>query len=274
MRVHITAAFAFALLGTIAIRPALASDPAPASVAFEPTALNSLARCSAPPLSPGPLFGGAASEAAVEPPAKGAGAPGSADAPAAPDSAVKGKEFPRLTPRVIEHLRRGGYVIVFRHSITDWGQRDADAVNFEDRSAQRNLSKPGEEQAAAIGKAFATLGIPVGAVKASPMWRCRDTAQIAFGRHETTVDLFQRGGQSRGARVAMLSTPPDSANLVLVTHQDVLIPIVPGLRRDQLKEGDAFVVKPLGEKKFEIEAQVAPEDWLKLGVAPAKAAAK
>jgi hypothetical protein len=30
------------------------------------------------------------------------------------------------------------------------------------------------------------------------------------------------------------------------------------------------VVKPLGEKKFEIEAQVSPEDWLKLGVVSAK----
>ena len=246
--------------------PAVASDAATTASPFEPTALNSLTRCSAPPnLQGGPALGGSASEAAVESPAKES--PGSGGPPAPPDSA---KEFPRLTPGVIEHLRRGGYVIVFRHSITDWAQRDADVMNFEDRSAQRNLSKPGEEQAAALGKAFTTLGIPVGAVKASPMWRCRDTAQLAFGRHQTTMDLFQRGGQSRAARVAMLSMPPDSGNLVLVTHQDVLIPIVTGLRRDQLKEGDAFVVKPLGEKKFEIEAQVSPEDWLKLGVASAK----
>ncbi|HET9252586.1 MAG TPA: histidine phosphatase family protein [Candidatus Eisenbacteria bacterium] len=279
MRVPVTAAFALAFLSTVGILPALASA-VPAPHGFEPTTLNSLARCAAPAFSTGPLSGGAASEAAVEPPAKDVS--GSGAAPAPPDSVGKGKEFPPLTPRVIDQLRRGGYVIVFRHSTTDWGQRDADVVNFEDRSAQRNLSKPGEEQAATIGKAFATLGIPVGAVKASPMWRCRDTAQIAFGRHETTVDLFQRGGPSRGARVAMLSTPPDSANLVLVTHQDVLLPIVTGLRRDQLKEGDAFVVKPLGEKKFEIEAQVSPEDWLKLGVtaqkspskAPTKAVAK
>lgn len=193
-----------------------------------------------------------------------------AAAAVAPDSAVKAeKGFPRLTPELVEHLRGGGYVIVFRHSVTDWAQRDADVMNFEDRGAQRNLNKPGEEQSTTIGKAFTTLGIPVGAVKASPMWRCRDTAQLAFGRHETTMDLFQRSGPSRAARVAMLSTPPDSANLVLVTHQDVLIPIVNGLRRDQLKEGDAFVVKPLGEKKFEVQAQVAPEEWLRLGVAAA-----
>lgn len=209
------------------------------------------------------------SASAVDPPATGSS--GSAAASQKPDSTAKGqKEFPRLTPGVVEHLRGGGYVIVFRHTTTDWGQRDADIENFEDRSAQRNLSKPGEEQAAAIGKAFATLKIPVGAVKASPMWRCRDTAQLAFGRHETTADLFQRGGPSRAARVAMLSMPPDSGNLVLVTHQDVLIPIVTRLRRDQLREGDALVVKPLGEKKFEIAAQVAPEDWLTLGVVSAK----
>ena len=239
------------------------------ALAFEPAALNSLVRCAAPASLPteGIQGGGAASGAAATESKGGKAEIGAS----APDSAAKGqKEFPRLTPALVERLRQGGYVIVFRHSITDWAQRDAELTNFEDRTTQRNLSKAGEEQAAAIGKAFASLKIAVGAVKASPMWRCRDTAQLAFGRHETTADLFQRGGQSRAARVAMLSTPPDSGNLVLVTHQDVLIPIVTGLRRDQLKEGDAFVVKPLGEKKFEIEAQVPPEDWLRLGVASAK----
>lgn len=270
MRGRVAALVAVSILCVAAVGSAHA-DPAPPSNTFEPAAINSQLRCSIPPgLISGPVAGGAVSEAAVEPPAKGSsGSSNSTGAP--PDSMAKGKEFPRLTPPVIEHLRRGGYVVVFRHSITDWGQRDADVVNFEDRSQQRNLSKAGEEQAAMIGTSFSTLGIPVGAVKASPMWRCRDTAQIAFGRHETTADLFQRGGQSRAARVAMLSTPTEPGkNLVLVTHQDVLLPIVTGLRRDQLKEGDAFVVKPLGEKKFEIEAQVSPEDWLKLGVAAAK----
>jgi len=191
-----------------------------------------------------------------------------APSPAPPDTAAK--EFARLTPALVERLRGGGYVIVFRHSVTDWGQRDAEVTNFEDRTQQRNLSKEGEALASQIGKDMASLGIPIGAVKASPMWRCRDTAQLAFGRHETSIDLFQRGGPSRAARVAMLSTKPDSANLVLVTHQDVLIPIITGLRRDQLKEAEALVVKPLGDKKFEIEAQVAPGDWLKLGAVSAK----
>jgi phosphohistidine phosphatase SixA len=159
---------------------------------------------------------------------------------------------------------------VFRHSITDWSQRDADVTNFDDRTTQRNLSAEGEATAKAIGQSIAALKLPIGRVIASPMWRCRDTAQLAFGRHEVSNDLFQRGGQSRAVRVDLLSTPTEKGkNLVLVTHQDVIIPIVAGLARDQLKEAEALIVKPLGDKKFEIVAQVGPEDWARLAAKPA-----
>jgi phosphohistidine phosphatase SixA len=194
----------------------------------------------------------------------------------APDTTVvdsiKGahKVFPRPSPDLPKKLREGGYVIVFRHSITDWSQRDADVTNFDDRTTQRNLSAEGEATAKAIGQSIAALKLPIGRVIASPMWRCRDTAQLAFGRHEVSNDLFQRGGQSRAVRVDLLSTPTEKGkNLVLVTHQDVLIPIVAGLARDQLKEAEALIVKPLGDKKFEIVAQVGPEDWARLAGKPA-----
>lgn len=176
--------------------------------------------------------------------------------------------FPRPTADLPAKLKEGGYVIVFRHSLTDWAQRDADVIDFEDRSKQRNLSAEGQAQAKAIGRSVSALGLPIGRVIASPMWRCRDTAELAFGRHEVSIDLFQRGGKSRAARVELLSTPPEKGkNLVLVTHQDLLLPIVAGLARDQLKEAEAFVVKPLGNKKYEIVAQVGPEDWARLAAA-------
>ncbi len=191
-----------------------------------------------------------------------------------PDTAVidsvKGahRVFPRPGPDLPAKLRQGGYVLVFRHSITDWGQRDADVTNFEDRTTQRNLSAEGEAAARSLGQSIATLGLPIGRVLSSPMWRCRDTAQLAFGRHETSIDLFQRGSQSRAVRVDLLSTPPEKGkDLVLVTHQDVIIPIVAGLARDQLKEAEALVVKPLGNKKFEVVAQIGPEDWARLAAA-------
>jgi hypothetical protein len=77
----------------------------------------------------------------------------------------------------------------------------------------------------------------------------------------------------------MLSTAPDDpTNVVLVTHQDLILPLIKSLRRDQLKEGDAFVVKPEGEGKFAIIAQVTQEDWTNLAadeaVRDAAAAAK
>lgn len=204
-----------------------------------------------------------ASAPAAEKPSGGTVAPG-------PDTGwVKVvRTFPRPDSTLAGRLREGGYVLVFRHALTDWEQRDAKIENFEDRSTQRNLSKAGRDQSALIGKAIAALEIPIGPVLSSPMWRCRDTAQIAFGRHETTIDLFRRSKESRAARVAMLSTKQkQGTNLVLVTHQDVLIPIISGLRREQLKEGDVFVVKPLGKEKFEILVQVTPDDWAALGAA-------
>jgi phosphohistidine phosphatase SixA len=207
-------------------------------------------------------------------PTPGSAAPGSPPDTAVVDS-VKGahRVFPRPSPDLPAKLRQGGYVIVFRHSITDWGQRDADVTNFEDRTTQRNLSAEGEAAAKSIGQSIAALGLPIGRVMASPMWRCRDTAQLAFGRYETSIDLFQRGSQSRAVRVDLLSTPPEKGkDLVLVTHQDVIIPIVAGLARDQLKEAEALVVKPLGNKKFDVVAQVGPEDWAKLAAAAGKPA--
>ena len=190
-----------------------------------------------------------------------------------PDSAAAkaAREFPRPEPELVKALREGGYVIVFRHSLTDWAQRDTDGEHFENRAAQRNLSKEGEAQAAAIGKAIEALDVPIGSVLSSPMWRCRDTARLAFGREESTVDLFRRGGPYREARLKMLSTPPPAGTItVLVTHQDVLIPIIAGLKREQLKEGEAFVVRPLGERKFEVVAQVSLDDWARLGKGQAR----
>jgi len=161
-----------------------------------------------------------------------------------------------------EALRKGGYIIVFRHALTDWAQRDTAGENFENRKAQRNLSDAGRAQSTEIGKAIAAAGIPIGEVQASPMWRCRDTAELAFGHHKSNPDLFRRGTKPREARVLMLSTvPKKGTNTVLVTHQDQLMPLVTGLRREQLREGEALIVKPLGHGKYEVLAQAGLDHW-------------
>ena len=215
--------------------------------------------------------------------------PSSAPAQSAPTNThatVVNPKIPRLSdiagvgnPTLVKDLKKGGLVIFFRHAATDWGQKDVSYQDLEDRSGQRNLSEAGKADAASIGKAFASLGIPIDSIFVSPMWRCRDTAQIAFGRYEMRKELFgkvpqqpgqaeaasEERAQNRAVRIQMLSVPPTPGmNRVLVGQQDPMLPIIPGLHRDELREGDALVIKPLGAGKFQIVAQVTPADWARL----------
>jgi phosphohistidine phosphatase SixA len=220
---------------------------------------------------------------ADETPAPGAAAPETTFAPAnAPPPANDAAPAPtRLEPvepnaaavkipsgadsALVADLKKGGYILFFRHAMTNWNERDVTEADFSDRTLQRNLSAAGKTEAAEIGRAIAALRIPIERVLASPMWRTRDTAQLAFGAYDTTGSLYWKGPSFRETRIKMLSTRPAAGkNLVLVGHQDQLIPIVPGLRRDQLKEGDALVFQPLGNGKYRVVTQVSPTDWARL----------
>jgi len=185
-------------------------------------------------------------------------APASASIPVGVDSAL------------VSDLQRGGYILFFRHCLTNWNEKDGPEGEFADRSKQRNLSEAGQREASGLGQSIKALDIPIEKVLVSPMWRCRDTAQFAFGEYDTTGLLYWKGAKYREARVKMLSTPPARGkNLVLVGHQDQIIPIVPGLKRDQLEEGDALVVRPLGDGKYKVLRQVTPFDWERIaGVEP------
>jgi len=130
-------------------------------------------------------------------------------------STISNPMIPRLSdvpgagaPTLIDKLHKGGYVIFFRHGATDWAQRDEMGTDFENRALQRNLSEAGKADAASIGKSFAALSIPIDSVFASPMWRCRDTAQLAFGRYEVKLELFGKGAVASGTTV---SIPPEGA---------------------------------------------------------------
>ena len=206
---------------------------------------------------------------------------GAAFAAAQPDSVstTVNPMIPRLTdvpgqadPAMVANLRKGGYLIYFRHASTDWGQKDTAGEDFENRAAQRNLSDVGKAEAASIGAAFQTLGVPVDSVYANPMLRCRDTAQIAFGKHRIVVELFRKGPEYRERRIQILSTPPNAGfNRVIIGQQDQLIPLIPGLHRDELREAEALVIQPLGDRKYKVVAQVTVADWMRLAAAyPAK----
>src|SRR5712691_6963762 len=69
---------------------------------------------------------------------------------------------------LIDALRRGGYVIYFRHAATNPEEADTSDPKLGQCAAQRNLSAEGRRMAREIGAAFQTLRIPVGKVVSSP----------------------------------------------------------------------------------------------------------
>jgi phosphohistidine phosphatase SixA len=168
---------------------------------------------------------------------------------------------------IIDALRSGGLVIVFRHSITDHSQPDSRQISLTDRATQRNLTPAGVEQAKRVGEMIRLLRVPVDEVFASPLFRTMDTATNAFGQAEPSGALWRTG--TAADRLRLLADPPRAGtNRVLVTHNFVLVAVFPGMRPGDLREGDAMVVRPLGNGKFDVVGQVRADDWARLAEPP------
>ncbi|MGX9963036.1 histidine phosphatase family protein [Roseomonas sp. F4] len=123
-------------------------------------------------------------------------------------------------------LRAGGVVVVLRHGITDRGQ--ADTGRLDDRAGQRNLSEAGRAQSRRLGQSFAALGLRLGEVLTSPVFRARDTAELAFGARalvepRLTADDYTPDPALLARNIAWLRTrsgqpsAPDAVD-VLVGH--------------------------------------------------------
>jgi phosphohistidine phosphatase SixA len=88
---------------------------------------------------------------------------------------------------LVADMQDGGKIIYLRHSTTV--QTQVDTGRLGDRAGQRNLSPAGIAQAKEIGRAFRALRIPMNEILASPVFRARDTAELAFGADEITVTM-------------------------------------------------------------------------------------
>ena len=194
------------------------------------------------------LLPAAWSQQSVPPPAPGRNA--------VPASALSG-------PQLLTELRKGGLVIYFRHTSTDFSRDDRNSKSDEDCDHQRPLTDKGRDEARQIGAAFRELKIPVARVLASPRCRTMETAMLAFGRAEK--ENSARGGPAApdgpdryaGLR-ALLTTPPDTGrNIVISSHGN---PFYAVAGAPYLAEGEAAVVKPLG-KDFAIVARVRHDAW-------------
>jgi phosphohistidine phosphatase SixA len=182
-------------------------------------------------------------------------------APAPGRSALPAK--PIAPAELISELRKGGYVIYFRHTSTDFSRDDTRSKSDDDCANQRPLTDKGRDEARAIGQAVRELKIPIGPVLASPRCRTMETAMLIFGRADKTNEV--RGGSATpgdadryAALRRLLSTPvKPGANLVISSHGN---PFYATAGAPYLAEGEAAIVKPLGHD-FEVVARVKHDTW-------------
>jgi phosphohistidine phosphatase SixA len=172
--------------------------------------------------------------------------------------------------RLVSALRRGGHVIYFRHTATDWGQDDQYPVDLSDCDTQRNLSAAGRRQARAIGEAIETLEIPIGPVLSSPFCRALDTARLAFGRGRPEAGLenlenveSDAESERRTGRLRRLlsAAPARGTNRVLTGHGYNIQAVRDGTGSE---EGDAEIFRPRRGTGFALVATVTPAEWQEL----------
>lgn len=164
------------------------------------------------------------------------------------------------TDPILAALQDGGHVVYFRHAATT--RSGIDRIEWP-RARQRLLSEEGIAQSRRIGTAFRARGIPVDEVLASPFARCRDMAEIAFGRVEERMELLGllsdddgRAGRVAYLRGRMSAPPAPGTNRVIVAHRSNAATVA-GV---ELEEGHAVVVRPEGDG-FSILGTLAPDDW-------------
>jgi len=168
---------------------------------------------------------------------------------------------------LLDVLRQGGLVIMFRHGATDRSQPDDDVVDFDDCATQRVLTDEGRADAVAIGEAFRDLTIPVGAVWASPYCRSRDTGELAFGRAEVIPGLerfFPERDAATDERVSALiaerAPGAGQPSLVIAGHGEYPSILSPAVT---LEEGEAAVYSVQGDGAV-LLGRVLPDGWMAL----------
>jgi phosphohistidine phosphatase SixA len=176
-------------------------------------------------------------------------------------SSLPSRELPPA--KLLAELRKGGYVLYFRHAATDFGRNDEQMKSYEDCASQRNLIDKGRSDARAIGAAIRELRIPVERVLASPFCRTVETAQLLFGRAEKMQEV--RGGPSAPAgseryaalRKILATSVGAGSNLTVVSHGN---PFYSVAGPPYLAEGEAAVIRPLGAD-FQVIARIRIDSW-------------
>ncbi|MEO0769506.1 MAG: histidine phosphatase family protein, partial [Cyanobacteria bacterium J06649_4] len=165
----------------------------------------------------------------------------------------------------------GGYVIYFRHAMTERDFADQVTADVTDFSTQRVLSEFGIKQSLAIGEGFENGNIPIDEVITSEYGRAIKTAAIAFGEYQKDSALnflpFEDYTDAQIEEMRENVTPflvaePDAGTNTIVVGHDDLFEAGTGIYPDP--QGIAYVLDPDGSGGFDIVANLLPEEWVEL----------
>jgi broad specificity phosphatase PhoE len=171
---------------------------------------------------------------------------------------------------VLQMLRGGGYVIVFRHGATHPDQADTDPLNLDNLAKQRQLNDKGRADAKAVGEVFKTAGVPIGRSYSSRFNRAVETARLIGSKEpQATLDVSEGGqvvspnenNRRTQALRAIVGTAPDpGTNTLVVTHKPNILDAF-GKDWFEIKEGEASIFKPAGGGKYAPISRVQIDQW-------------
>ena len=141
-------------------------------------------------------------------------------------------------------LRTGDCVLVMRHAQTAAGVGDPPDYRLDQCSTQRNLSDEGRAQAVRIGQWFKTHQLLPRSVQTSAWCRCKDTAELAFGKYtvlsalnSTFDNRASQDAQTKALRTRLDYIPTGQFE-VWVTHQVNIT----ALTAESTSMGEALVI--------------------------------
>jgi broad specificity phosphatase PhoE len=174
--------------------------------------------------------------------------------------------------QLVNDMKKGGYVIVFRHGATNADQADTDPFHLDNIASQRLLSETGRDAAKRVGDSFRTLGIPLGKVYSSEFNRATETAQLVSGKSPTTTADLTEGGlvvspaenarRAKALKALAAVVPEAGSNTLIVTHKPNILDAF-GVDWFASKEGEASVFKPNGSNNLVLVARMQAADWIK-----------
>ena len=174
----------------------------------------------------------------------------SSSAPA-PEAGLEGLQL-------VAALRRGGYVVYFRHTATDFSRDDSRMTGYADCEHQRPLTDQGRRDAAAIGTALRALGLPVTEAYASPFCRTLEHARLMLIEVTPRPEIREaQGGDYDGLKQLLAAPVAAGGNRWIVGHG---IPFRTVAGPPQLAEGEAVVIRP-GTTGWTVVARLQAGDW-------------